>query len=473
MQISSLATPALIAAHGIQALQQQIRNMDIQLQNNKHQVDVQHVTIQRESIQNQIFTLQSILNASLGAVNQEAVPFITNYGAGIPGVSLTAGTTPNTSNTFGTTHGPENKPLHVGSQFTPYLASTVEKEEPDRKGQVPSMAKANLTESPVRYEPLSRKRLTAAAAMAPPFQPRIQQPIQRKLIGEKEKSPPKVLGYNPDQLSNPDETTAEIEARLLSKSGKWASLTHQLNSVPTRGHSQVPMLPKAHSMHQPTHSNTFNKSVPTLKKFATIQVHDPNDFKDRVPYLRGYPPRDVPADDVKPGDFLYTRKLTEDEIRAKYLYWGKAPREAMRGLPKWDGRDFYPPSPAKGSTSPATQFSGKQQQQGSGALGVPLEMKFRESGGPSPGSYSRTKLSNLSGAFNEAKNLMLPPNTKGANDRGVADANDTASVDSWRAPIAVMQRIFEPPVGRVSNIQETESVLNGTASASFNDSANW
>jgi hypothetical protein len=475
MHPQSLLTPAIIAAHQIQVLQQQIRSLDVQLLNNKHQINEQHVALQRDSIQNQIFTLQSILNASIGPVNQDTVPPATNYEAGIPGAHAIPSTTSGAWNAPGANHSFENRlPVQADSQFTSYLASTAESEEPIKMEQATTVARTSFTESPVQYEPLTRKRLTAAAAMAPPFQPRTQQPIQRKLTEEKVKSASKELGYNPEQLSNPDETNAQIEARLLSKSSNWAPLPHQSSSVPMRSHSQAPMLPKAHSMHHPTYSSLSNRSMPTLKKFATIQVHGLNDFRERVPYLRGYPPRDVPIDDVKPGDFLYTRKLTEDEVRAKYLYWGKAPREAMRGLPKWDGRDFYPPSPAKDSVSPATEFSGKKQrsEQDSDVLDIPLKMNPPQTEGIPSSLHPRGKLSDLSDTFNEAKSTTSPSTTKGTNDEAVVDVDDTASVDSWTVPNAMMQKVFNCPIRQSSIVQEPESVPAGTTATSFSDTTN-
>jgi hypothetical protein len=64
-----------------------------------------------------------------------------------------------------------------------------------------------------------------------------------------------------------------------------------------------------------------------------------------VPYLIGSLPRGMNPRTAKDIDYQYSRELTEDELRARHLYWGKVPRSAVRGLPKYDGRNFYPPSP--------------------------------------------------------------------------------------------------------------------------------
>lgn len=69
------------------------------------------------------------------------------------------------------------------------------------------------------------------------------------------------------------------------------------------------------------------------------------------PYLVGaLPPGCNPAA-ARDTDYMYGRDLTEDELRARHMYWGNAPRKLQKGFPKFDGKDFYPPSPAKGDSS--------------------------------------------------------------------------------------------------------------------------
>ncbi|KAI0156630.1 hypothetical protein GGR57DRAFT_511528 [Xylariaceae sp. FL1272] len=45
-------------------------------------------------------------------------------------------------------------------------------------------------------------------------------------------------------------------------------------------------------------------------------------------------------------DYLYARELTKDEKQARHLYWNQLPNKGT-GLPKFDGKDFWPPSPEK------------------------------------------------------------------------------------------------------------------------------
>ncbi|CAI6097055.1 unnamed protein product [Clonostachys chloroleuca] len=69
--------------------------------------------------------------------------------------------------------------------------------------------------------------------------------------------------------------------------------------------------------------------------------------EDRVPYLVGHLPNGIGMDRAQVTDFTYERELTEDELRARHMYWGKAPHDLQKGLPKFNGKDFFPPSPLK------------------------------------------------------------------------------------------------------------------------------
>ncbi|KAL7787774.1 hypothetical protein V8C37DRAFT_261593 [Trichoderma ceciliae] len=65
------------------------------------------------------------------------------------------------------------------------------------------------------------------------------------------------------------------------------------------------------------------------------------------PYLVGKLPLGMSVERARDTDYVYPRQLTEDELRARHMYWGKAPHHLQSGLPKFDGKDFYPPSPAR------------------------------------------------------------------------------------------------------------------------------
>ncbi|KAK4101831.1 hypothetical protein N658DRAFT_515588 [Parathielavia hyrcaniae] len=66
-----------------------------------------------------------------------------------------------------------------------------------------------------------------------------------------------------------------------------------------------------------------------------------------VPYLLGTLPKGVNPRTARDQDYIYKRPLNDEERRARFLYWGKAPKSAVKGLPKFDGKHFYPASPVK------------------------------------------------------------------------------------------------------------------------------
>ncbi|KAI1496398.1 hypothetical protein F5X99DRAFT_72898 [Biscogniauxia marginata] len=67
-----------------------------------------------------------------------------------------------------------------------------------------------------------------------------------------------------------------------------------------------------------------------------------------APYLVGRLPPGMNSYNARGGDYLYPRELTEEEKRARHIYWGGVSSKGL-GLPKFDGKDFYPPSPVKSS----------------------------------------------------------------------------------------------------------------------------
>ncbi|KAK8862969.1 hypothetical protein PGQ11_009204 [Apiospora arundinis] len=71
-----------------------------------------------------------------------------------------------------------------------------------------------------------------------------------------------------------------------------------------------------------------------------------------APYLVGELPRGIAPQAARGIDYMYSRELTEEEKRARHVYWGQVSIKGS-GLPKFDGKDFYPPTPTK-ETSPSS-----------------------------------------------------------------------------------------------------------------------
>lgn len=66
-----------------------------------------------------------------------------------------------------------------------------------------------------------------------------------------------------------------------------------------------------------------------------------------MPYLLGTLPKGMNPRTARDTDYQYSRPLTDEERRARFLYWGEAPRSVTKGLPKYDGKHFYPATPVK------------------------------------------------------------------------------------------------------------------------------
>ena len=84
----------------------------------------------------------------------------------------------------------------------------------------------------------------------------------------------------------------------------------------------------------------------------------------RLPYLVGRLPPGIDPSKVKDTDYIYHRQLTEDEKKARHMYWGSAPAVARKGLPKYDGKNFYPPSPVRNSDQSKESSTSSMNQNG-------------------------------------------------------------------------------------------------------------
>ncbi|KAL7810968.1 hypothetical protein V8C44DRAFT_365222 [Trichoderma aethiopicum] len=84
--------------------------------------------------------------------------------------------------------------------------------------------------------------------------------------------------------------------------------------------------------------------------FSVASLHEQN--ASSKPYLVGHLPAGLSVEKARSIDYSYPRELTEEERRARHLYWGNTPHDLLKGLPKFDGKDFYPPSRA---TSPKNE----------------------------------------------------------------------------------------------------------------------
>lgn len=162
---------------------------------------------------------------------------------------------------------------------------------------------------------IKRSTLPSGAALAPIFQPR---------MASAPAAPNSSSQTQPWQSTTADEVISQeqleaVEERLVAAGNKAWGLSppaKELSRSSTQGNS-------------PQHNRDLG-----------------------VPYLVGTLPRGGHPYSTQRIEYDYNRQLTEEERQARYLYWGKAPRSVRQGLPKYDGKNFYPASPAKNVDSP-------------------------------------------------------------------------------------------------------------------------
>ncbi|TPX10558.1 uncharacterized protein E0L32_008444 [Thyridium curvatum] len=80
-----------------------------------------------------------------------------------------------------------------------------------------------------------------------------------------------------------------------------------------------------------------------------------------IPYLIGVLPSGEDLSTTHGQDYIYKRELTQDEERSRFLYWANAPASIRLGLPKFDGKDFYPlsPNPTSSGRSSSQSMHGR------------------------------------------------------------------------------------------------------------------
>lgn len=207
-------------------------------------------------------------------------------------------------------------------------------------------------------------------------------------------------------------------------------------------------MPKAYTTHGndgpypktlPLHTGRYD-GAGGFHSFDTFGENDP-----ATPYLMGFPPPGITFAKVRPLELLYTRPLTAEEKRARELYFSKAPKEASRGLPKYDGRDFYRPSPVKDKKggiieAPEAQISSISAPAPNASVWIPTTepkttVNMSDQLSPSIGN-AKVKASVVRAA--QKSDMSSPASNRHA---VVASAfasperdDDNASVDSWDIP---------------------------------------
>jgi len=221
-------------------------------------------------------------------------------------------------------------------------------------------------------------------------------------------------------------------------------------------------VPRAHTIHDLNTGGHYGQPLVGVSNFRTFQIPpvapsiSPLDNDEPAPYLMGFPAPGLSYAKNEPGELIYSRPLNEDELRAREIYWGKVTREVTRGLPKFDGRDFYPPSPIKISSPTAssrsfTSTAAKELMKIPRSFGKNNAKSLeRLEMGQSSGSIS----SLLGDPFHESTPTHDSFESSIPDQQKVATNDAIASLDSWDLP---EQKI---PVNKINSFLQSRSVIN-------------
>lgn len=161
--------------------------------------------------------------------------------------------------------------------------------------------------------------------------------------------------------------SAPVSTKISPESSEESEPIRKLSTLPVNAALAPPFQPRSESTSSapgPRITRYSSRSSTETEQFEQQQAVNSSesttaDLKEEQPYLVGSLPTGACTETDGQTGYLYCRDLTEDELRARHMYWGKAPRHLQKGLPKFDGKDFYPPSPVKSRQDAARSLQGQ------------------------------------------------------------------------------------------------------------------
>ncbi|KAL2069633.1 hypothetical protein VTL71DRAFT_14312 [Oculimacula yallundae] len=321
MPMPGLVAPSDYMKYQVQTLQSHFDYIGTLLANDKHRIDKAQLEHQRSGLLAQISHLESLLQIQLRG----------------------DGSTSNTGHRGDVSGGSYEEYKSTRSSSGSVQAEAV-------SGDAPQIDDNVTARSDLR----PKSKLTIAAAMAPPFQPRSRTtaaPVVESV--QSKQSMPMSRSTSAIDNPEPEETNAEIAARLMASSTTdWLRPGFKFGA--DKGYNPKPY-PGEMARQSPQHNHlNITQHSSNYHQALLANPNYPVPSTEAVPYLIGTLPAGLNAQAANANDLVYSRPLTVDEVRARYLYWGKAPRSVQSGLPKFDGKDFYPPSPIKKAASLAS-----------------------------------------------------------------------------------------------------------------------
>ena len=287
--ISSIR-PSEISRKQIEMLRSSLKYHEDQLMYNRHQIDEKEMEHTIQMLQSQIDRFE--------ALNQSQLRFEeSHYPKKEVKDNEQSGPHPR-----GSIRGSESNASFQGT-VKHASGSSTRRSDSFRRRQIPRrkepLFNSFLPESSLLLtDPVKKSTLPSKAALAPPFEPR----------------------------SYANETKAEVSRPCGSFQWDGAAVDDGTvtNQAPEEG--------------------TVRGPGQNRQCYPSSSSHE---AKLGMPYLVGKLPTGIDPKTAKESDYTYERELTPDETRARYLYWGRAPSFTRRGLPRFDGKNFYHASPGE------------------------------------------------------------------------------------------------------------------------------
>lgn len=294
--ISSIR-PSEITKKQIESLRSTLRYYEDQLQYNKHQIDEKSMESQADMVRDQIQQFEKTLKAQLEVEKSQYVK----------------------SEVHGDSRGSVN--YNNGTDSTSLMATDVKSERSSRQSSVSQKATAHVQSTNLR-------------------RPNDQYTCRRS-----------------STLRSVKSASAPVSAKITPDSSESSEASKKSSTLPVSAALAPPFHPRADSTASvPVPLATRGSSGSSaeeanydqiLKESLSVESTSSESCTDK-PYLIGRLPEGAGnLDRGNSSGYIYSRELTEDELRARHMYWGRAPRHLQKGLPKFDGKDFYPPSPVK------------------------------------------------------------------------------------------------------------------------------
>ncbi|KAG6002533.1 hypothetical protein E4U21_002993 [Claviceps maximensis] len=176
--------------------------------------------------------------------------------------------------------------------------------------------------------------------------------------GKTQKSQESFLSRRSSALKQVKSASAPVSTKITPESSEDSEPMKRSSTLPAGAALAPPFRPRADSTVSVPVPATFSKSISSttytdenepvspVAEQSTDSLAETEAFVEK-PYLIGHLSSDRRREAGNATSYTYGRELTEDELRARHMYWGKAPHHLQKGLPKFDGKDFYPPSPVK------------------------------------------------------------------------------------------------------------------------------